>query len=347
MRIEPDLDQEHLIELLRDRYRLDPTGLTFIPYGIDSWSFRATCGDGSEVFIKLSRRATAIPWEAPLLAALAARRVAVPRPLPDRQGGFLNAVDGYDVQLYEYLHGHTLEGEVDWPDDLYARVALIVAAVHASTSAVRDLVERREHYELPFLAPFLSAMTAIEDGAELPAGEDPSLSALRDMVLPRVSDVRAAIDRLESLSDRARTRDSDEVLCHTDIWGSNLLRSDDGALHLLDWDGALLGPAEHDLFMFAGTDFFPAERFGWFLDRYRAAGGQARLDPETFAFYVHRRTLEDLASFVGAIADGRMEAMDGGSMLDIVAANLAELGRLEDRGHRVSAVLATDRGSSA
>lgn len=347
MRIEPDLNQSRLLELLHDRYLLEVVRLTFVPYGLDSWSYVAACRDGSQAFVKLSRRvpsANPTPSEVPLMAALATRQVAVPRPVADRGGGFLNAVDGYEVQVLEYIEGRSLEDETAWPDDLYAQVAETVAAVHAGTSAVRHLVERVERYELPFLAPFAETLTVIEAGGVLPVGDDPTLATLREMVIPRARELRVAIGRLEELRDLARVRDSDEVLCHTDIWGSNLLLSDDGTIHLLDWNGALLGPPEHDLFMFAGTEFFPADRFGWFLDRYETAFRRVRLDADTFGFYFYRRNLEDLASFIDSIAEGRVEAMGPDAMLGVIAGLLAELQRLEGRIEQVAGVL---RGTSS
>ena len=347
MRIEPDLDRAGLLELLRGRYLLDATRLTFVPYGIDSWSYVAACRDGSQVFVKLSRHAIPTPSDVPLLVALAARQVAVPCPVADREGGFLNAVDGYEVLVLEYLEGRSLEAETAWPDDLYAQVAETVAAVHASTNAVRHLVERRERYDLPFLPRFAGTLTAIEDRADLPVGDDRTIATLREMVHPRAQALRMAIARLEALRDRARVRDPGQVLCHTDIWGSNLLRSEDGTLHLLDWNSALLGPPEHDLFMFAGTEFFPAARFGWFLDRYEAAFRRVRLDAETFGYYFYRRNLEDLAWFIDAIAERRMEAMGPDAMLEIIDGNLAELPRLEGRISQVSRVLAKARRPSA
>lgn len=342
MRIEPDLDQDKLLGMLRDRYLLEVDQLTFVPFGIDSWSYVAAGPDDSRVFVKLSRHApstNATASEIPLLAALAAGFVPVPRPIARPDGGFVSALDGYDVQVLEYLEGRSLEDETAWPEDLYARVAETVAAVHASTSAVRHLVGRVERYELPFLHPFAEALTAIGAGGAPPAGNDSTLARLREMIAPRARELRAAIGRLEELRDLARVRDSDEVLCHTDIWGSNLLRSDDGTLHLLDWNGALLGPPEHDLFMFAGTDFFPADRFGWFLDRYDKAFRRVRLDAGTFGFYFYRRNLEDLAGFVASIAEGRMEAMGPTATLGVVADLLAELPRLERRIGHVTEVL--------
>lgn len=343
MRIEPDLKQSRLLELLRDRYPLDVAHLTFVPFGLDSWSYVAACRDGSKAFVKLSRRppsANPPPSELPLMVALAARQVAVPRPVNDRWDGFVNAVDGYEVHVLEYIEGRSLEDETGWPYDLYAQVAETVAAVHASTSEVRHLVGRAERYELPFLPPFVETLMVIETGRALPVNDDPTLARLREMLLPRAGELRVAISRLEGLRDRARVRGSDEVLCHTDIWGSNLLLSDDERLYLLDWNGALLGPPEHDLFMFAGTEFFPADRFGWFLDRYEGAFGRPRLDAEMLGFYFYRRNLEDLASFVESIVEDRMEAMGPKATLGVVADLLAEVPRIESRIGQVAGVLA-------
>ena len=350
MRTEPNLNKNRLLECLRDRYLLEVTRLTFVPYGLDSWSYVATCHDGSRAFVKLSRRVPstdATASELPLQAALAAGLAPVPCPMADRDGGYLNALDGYEVQVLEYLEGRSLEDETVWPDDLYARVAETVAAVHASTSAVRPLVERIEDYDLPFLPRFAATLTVIEAGGVLPAGNDMTLARLCEMVVPRAPQLRVAIGRLERMRDVARVRHSDEVLCHTDIWGSNLLLSDDGMLHLLDWNGALIGPPEHDLFMFAGTAFFPADRFGWFLHHYETAFRRVRLDAGTFGFYFYRRNLEDLAGFVGSIAEGKMEAMGPAAMLGIVADLLAEMPSIEGHIDRVLDVLVSARCGAA
>ncbi len=199
MRTEPDLKRSRLLETLRARYLLDVTRLTFIPFGLDSWSYVATCRDGRRVFVKLSRRIPATngtPSELPLMAALAVNKVAVPRPLADRDGGFLNVADGYEVQVLEYLEGRSLEDETAWSGDLYAQVAEMVAAVHASTSAVRHLVDRVERYELPFLRPFAEALAGIEAADVGQVGDNPTLATLRQMVLPRARELRVAIGRL-------------------------------------------------------------------------------------------------------------------------------------------------------
>lgn len=95
--------------------------------------------------------------------------------------------------------------------------------------------------------------------------------------------------------------------------------------------------------MFAGTSFFPPERFGWFLDQYEASFRPMRLDAATFGFYLYRRNLEDLAGFVGAIVEGQSEAMVPATMLGIVAELLDEAPRIDEQIERVSQVLSTRR----
>lgn len=341
MRTEPDLDRARLLDHLRARYQPRAEQLEFVPFGLDSWAYVATCLDGSRVFVKLTGHgpaANAAHTEMRLLAALAAAGVPVPRPVPDREGTLVTSVDGYDVQVLEYLAGRNLEDETAWPDDLYGKVADVVAAVHASTPAVRSLVAR-EDFALPFLPRLVASLATIQAWPAPPAGADATLATLHGLVLPRAGEIDAAIERLERLRDLARGGRSVEVLCHTDIWGSNLILAAGGSLHLLDWNGARLAPPEADLFMFAGTSFFPPARFGGFLERYERAFRRVELDAERLGFYLYRRNLEDLAACLGDVVAGDTTLMAPAATLAIIADLLAELPQLEGHIERARAIL--------
>ena len=288
MRTEPDLKQSRLLETLRARYLLDVVRLTFVPFGLDSWSYVATCRDGRRAFVKLSRRIPAVECDSS--GAPAAGRTSSP------QGPRSLSAGGPRRRLPEY--GRWLRGPSPrvpgWPQprrrDRPARRPIRSGGRHGGRGPCQhqrcpSSRRTRRAVRASSLRPFAETLAGIEVAAVNQVRDYPTLATLRQMVLPRARALRVAIGGLEDLRDLARTRDSDWVLCHTDIWGSTLLCSDDGRLHLLDWNGALLGPPEHDLFMFAGTDFFPADRFGWFLDRYEAAFRRVRLDAETFGFY--------------------------------------------------------------
>ena len=47
--------------------------------------------------------------------------------------------------------------------------------------------------------------------------------------------------------------------------------------------------------MFAGTSFFPPDRFGWFLRAYELPSAVCTSTPTRLGFYLYRRNLEDLA----------------------------------------------------
>ena len=336
MRTEPDFDLVALRDILRQRYGRDVTRLGFVPKGIDSWSYVAEVQDGSRVFVKLCeptrpdapRRRGA---ELPLMTALADLGLRLPRPIADRDGGLMSRFERFELVVLEYLEGQTMENETAWPEPLYASVAGVMAAIHESTESVRHLVPRTERYELPFLPPLVGALDQLVAGAPFPAGNHPTLAGLRDILAPRAAELLEVVGDLEALRNRARGRGGDTVLCHTDLWGSNLLLDDGGELNVLDWDGALIGQPEHDLFMFAGTGFFPADRFGWFLDRYEAAFRPIPLDADVFGFYFYRRNLEDLAEFVALLTEGDMDDADLRSGLGYAADLVDEWPDLEKR----------------
>ena len=127
--------------------------------------------------------------------------------------------------------------------------------------------------------------------AAITATDGEGRCALRDLLLPRKDAILRYLDRLHALATRARMLDPPMVLCHTDIHSFNLLVNDTG-VYILDWEGAMIAPREHDLFMFTG------EHFALFLAEYRRVAGDVPLHADLFAFYFHRRMLEDLTDWV-------------------------------------------------
>jgi aminoglycoside phosphotransferase (APT) family kinase protein len=108
------------------------------------------------------------------------------------------------------------------------------------------------------------------------------------MLLPRVEEVLAQLDRLHHLQEVVRQLSGPFVLCHTDIGGDNLLVGNQGQLYVLDWDDVILAPPEHDLQEARWVGFAAC------LEAYRAAGGAQPLHLDHFAFYLLRRHLGDM-----------------------------------------------------
>jgi spectinomycin phosphotransferase len=118
---------------------------------------------------------------------------------------------------------------------------------------------------------------------------------LREIILPRRRAILDLLTRLHELGDIARALHPPLVLVHTDMTPNNILRTPQGELFIVDWEGVMLAPAEHDLIIFAG------EGFATLLSEYYRLAGKPRLHPELFAYYFYRRNLEDITGFIISI----------------------------------------------
>jgi hypothetical protein len=125
--------------------------------------------------------------------------------------------------------------------------------------------------------------------------EEPAIANLRERldhpwIRDRRAEVEAHIERLETVIERARAIEVAPVLCHTDFGGSNLLLDDDGEVAaILDWDWAVLGPREHDVWI----AFDEADSVA-FLRTYGAEG----LDLTHLEYALLRRAVQDLTARV-------------------------------------------------
>ena len=100
------------------------------------------------------------------------------------------------------------------------------------------------------------------------------------MISEHRDDVVATLEWLERLAKRARTIEWEPALTHGDLTPENLIRDEQGRLHLFDWSKLGVGPPERDLVNFVG------ERFESFLATYlrnRALPPSLHLD--LFAYY--------------------------------------------------------------
>jgi aminoglycoside phosphotransferase (APT) family kinase protein len=107
-------------------------------------------------------------------------------------------------------------------------------------------------------------------------------------IADRADVVTAAIARLDDV--RARLKPVREVVCHTDFHGLNVLIGEHGEVAaILDWENAVIGPREYDLWVAAD-----GEPLVEFLDEY----GARDLDADHLEFALLARGLRDLSARV-------------------------------------------------
>jgi len=316
MRLEPQFDQARLIACAAAEYGVALRRLTYIPRGEASYSYVAEADGGVRYILKVldaSRLAQItvqrMTFVLPLLHELRSKALLanVPQPVFTALGAPVAFCGDYRLVLLGYAEGENPTTATLHRPDVWARLAHDVAHLHAATKALESPCPEVETFEIPFETALLDGMAAL---AKVTSMDRPGHQALASLLLDQADTVTAFLARLKELADLARDLASSNVLCHTDIHRWNLLFDADDALTIIDWEGAKLAPAEHDLFAFNGDDF-PA-----FLDAYLCAGGKRDLHAETFGFYFYRRNLEDLTDYIVRIL---YENDDAQSVMDISA----------------------------
>nr|ALG03701.1 aminoglycoside phosphotransferase [uncultured bacterium] len=274
MKYEPAIDHDLLLLTLCEAYGLHPARLTFVPVGFVTISYIVECPgqNPARYFLKVwntSRWGTIsarrLDTYLPLTEQLAVQGLRVPRCLPTQNGARKTRAGDLTLVLYEYLPYPALDALAVRPPDLAGRLGRLAAQLHRATPAVDTRALPREQFDVPFAETLLACLDELE---AVSSRHRPGQQALRSLLLPHKAHLLAMLARLRQLGHQARQRHPQLVLVHTDLNGSNLLSAPDGSLVILDWEGAMLGPAEHDLFIFAGENF-PAVLRG-----YCQAGGR-------------------------------------------------------------------------
>ena len=302
MKYEPPFNHAALLQFFRREYGIPAERLIFVPMGMVACSYVIECsGAPARYFARLLGAARLarinagrLAFYLPVCESLRRLGHAVPYAIRTRSGDLVGKYEDQDVVLYPYLSGTTVWRLPERPPALTARLAEAVARLHADTPrlgldlAACPYMERyRPHWRDTLLL-------GLAELSEISPRHRAGQRKLRDELLPEQGTILAMLKRMEHLGQEVQARNPPLVLVHTDLNDSNLIWEKD-RLYLLDWEGAMLAPAEHDLFIFTG------EHFEEFLRVYRRAVGPHTLSAEAFGFYFYRRNLEDLTDWIVTI----------------------------------------------
>jgi spectinomycin phosphotransferase len=298
MRIEPTFDHDLLKDALRRHYGLSVERLTFVPQGEVAFSYIVMCADGVRYYLKIlddSRlarlSASRLDFTLPLTYELHARGIFpyLPCPVKTRAGALSTTFGAHRAILCTFIEGVNPDETTLHSPAVWAQLARHVATLHTYAATVVAECPFVETFTLPFESALCDGLRALETVTK---NDGIGRLALRDLLLPHQATVFSYLERLHALAEQARAAPPPLVLCHTDIHGMNLLLHVSGDLYILDWEGAMAAPREHDLYMFTG-DHFPA-----FLAEYRRWAGAPPLCANLFGFYFYRRNLEDLTDWI-------------------------------------------------
>jgi len=282
---------ERLRTRVREDFDVDLVSMDEVGHGADESAelWRGTAADGSSYAVKLSGGGTPAGLLVP--AHLAAHRVpgiAAPRLTPagllwtEREGRWLSLVPWVSDD-------RALDGGMG--ADHWAAYGALLAEVHATavTDELAAVLPPEDH------AHERVASTARVLNSRLHMLTDSDDRLVRDLALEWTTvagQVTALLERADRLGKEIRTRQAaPSVICHGDPHLGNLLLGGDEQVWLIDWDDAVLAPAERDLmFVLVGVLTVTPQQQSWFFAGY----GGVDVDPTRVAYYRCTRALEDV-----------------------------------------------------
>ena len=299
MRTEPVIDKTALVETVRREYGLHIERLTFVPVGWVAHCYIADCAGGERYFLKLCGDSGQIPTAAsdlnfylPLTWQLCSKRILphIAYPVKTRAGQFTFRFENHLLILFDFIAGKTV-GFDGLSDEILEKLARLVGILHKSTSQIEVEHPFYERFDIAFENDLVNSLDVLSG---ITSGDRNGKQELRNLLLPRKDEILTHLHRLKELQSLARATGKEMVVCHTDLHGENLMMDDQGNLYILDWEGAMIAPPEHDLFFFAWDD----RSWDLVLPNYEREFGPVSLDSNVFGFYYYRRNLEDLTAWV-------------------------------------------------
>jgi Ser/Thr protein kinase RdoA (MazF antagonist) len=318
MKFKPPVDKPALMDCIRQAYNLPITSLQFLPQGMVGCHYIAECSGREPIFITLlndslmaSLQRQRLAFTLALMDALYERGLFTAQPALYRTtaGALSSEFQGQALVIREYIAGGNLGEAWPLPAEEMAHLGRLLAGLHSATAGLEMEVPFREQFDLPFEAVLLAGLVELE---HLPQEARPGKLELREMILSRKGQLLGLLARLHELGASAAALNPPQVLVHTDMTPNNILRTPQGGLFIVDWEGVMLAPAEFDLFIFAG------EGFTALLRAYLRAAGYPELHPELFAYYLYRRNLEDIAFSMNTILQENTTADEDNFELEII-----------------------------
>jgi spectinomycin phosphotransferase len=293
---DPGLDTVQLAGRLALHYGIDVSTIQFEPKGFDMNAavYTVIDHDGAPWFLKVifgdfDRTSLDIP------AALVDMGVPnVLAPMRADTGDPWCRLDGdkpASLILYPFTEGENAMNaglsEAQWRTFGSTLRAVHDSGLHRRFSGLLEV----ESFGLP-VAPDVRRLLAEPFDAELIGARERFAAFLNE----RSDQIARMLTRADSLGRALQSRPFELVLCHADIHAANVLAGNDGAIHLIDWDGPLIAPRERDLLFVIGSQIArtvePHEE-AWFFEGY----GRVSVDPKALIYYRYERILQDIAEF--------------------------------------------------
>ncbi len=322
MKVDNAFDKTELLEQLSPAYGLPLQSITFFPEGEDSYGYIVASETGEKYFAKAS---TSVPNSCLQVASFLRHQCnisGIVSPLETLEGTLSVPWQDFQVSLFPFIEGKSRwdlwKVGKDFTDAELSQTAVLLATIHGCTDIIASDSLIVAKYDLPLRHELHTVLEAPE---KIPAQNGYQKRLLETIVQHR-SEILQTLERYDSFGRSASALQTPFVITHGDPTPGNLIIDAENRLHIIDWDGVCLGPAEKDLVSFTG------ERFEVVLESYLAKRrNRAALHADIFGFYIYEWTLNEIRDYGTKILfkndDAQQNEYDWESLQDYLPPNQA------------------------
>lgn len=295
MREPPPIPEDSLRDCLRDQYGLGLPTIEFLPVGLDSRAgvYRVTPTAREPLLVKVKSGQL---YEPGCLVPAWLREQGISEvvaPLPSTSHALWASVAEWTVIAYPYI-----EGDTSWrgmTDAQWVSVGETFRRIHTLSLPASDFPSlRRETFGTSEYARAIRDFEAHHAAAPHPASA--TERELHTAWLIHQPTIHTIIARMEQLAPMLQQGRLPYIICHADLHPANILRSPDGAVHVIDWDEVMLAPKERD-FLFVGDPPDDGGEPAPFFQGY----GDVEVDWAALTYYRYERVLQDLLASVDEV----------------------------------------------
>lgn len=330
-----DLSDAVLAMAVTEGWKLESITAVYRPVGFGSHHWAIDDGAGGRWFASVDVLAEGDPDESFVRLATALDLAATARdggltfvvaPVRSPDGAVVRRLLGrYALALYPCVAGRSGSfNDAVTPEDATELTGLLCSlhAVPHAWNANAGVGRGVETFAVPGRILLESALRELADADFWPG---PYGERLRPLLANYADDTDRVLGEHDRLVTAAGPQTDRLVLTHGEPHPGNLIHTPSG-LMLVDWDTALLGPPERDVWM------LDARTGGEAADDYTARSGRP-LNPELLARYNLAWSLADLAEFVELLRFTPDKTADTEWSWDALLSTLDDLSKLPDRPH--------------
>ncbi len=287
MLTESKIDKSLLKKVVQEKFGISVTNLTLVPKWEVARAYVIESSNHQHFFLKIysddNVPDSAFRFAYDLFAKVGIRNIA--HPIPTIYGQMRIRIGGFHVALFNLISGRTAQ-EHKFTHSQSERLGALLAKIHQSKTIIGEY-SVKEKFEIPFNVRFLDVFGAISKMTRNSAQYKKRLKLLLE---PHRQWFMQELETLEELQRKIRRTSLEFVNCHGEPSPGNILSSNDGEIHLLDWDEPIFAPKEKDLLFFK-DNLEPV------MKGYGAYAEDRIVDQNVMEFYGHLWNLGEIADY--------------------------------------------------